>query len=239
MKRQITLDTETTGLRPEDGHRILEIGAVEMIDGVKTGKIFHHIIDPERDIPYEVVKIHGIDNAKVVGKPKFRDIMDEFLEFIKDSEVVIHNAKFDIGFLNNELDKMNKGKIWNHLKKITCSLELDKRLFSEERKHNLDAICNRLEIDNSARTFHGALLDSDLLADVFIEINKRFPTADIEADLEQTNWVRGPIKRYADTFEKISLTENEINNNNKYLEELAAKEKVTPVFSKSSNFKPT
>lgn len=246
MKRQIALDTETTGLRHEDGHRIVEIGAVEIIDRkvivdgveiiekIKTGKTFHFVINPERDIPVEVVRIHGIDNERVKDAPKFKDIVGDFVEFIKGSEVIMHNAKFDIGFLNSELERVNKGKIWEYVEKVTCSLDLDKRLYDTERKHSLDAICIRFNIDTSARVFHGALLDSDLLADVFIETNKRFPRDIVEADLEQTNWERPPIKRLSYNVQKIKPTLEEESSNAVYLDALALKEKLVPIFLKNS-----
>lgn len=238
MKRRIALDTETTGLKPEDGHRMVEFGAVEIIDGVKTGNILHFTINPERDIPFEVVKIHGIDNEKVKGCPTFKDVADEIINFIKGAELIIHNAKFDIKFLNAEFERVNKGKIWDYVPNVICTLELDKRLFAEHRKHNLDAICERLEISLADRTLHGALIDSTLLADAFIKMNTLFPAEDIEADLEQKNWVRPEVKRYTIQLASALLSEKELLEHDTFLVNMAKNDKVTPIFSKTTGPKP-
>ena len=239
MKREIVLDTETTGIKPEDGHRIVEIGAVELIDGVKTGKTLQMYINPEREMDSVVIGIHGITNEFVKDKPRFNEIADEFLAFIKDSILVIHNADFDIKFLNSELDRANKGKLWDYVQNVVCTLKLDRRLYAEEKKHTLDAMCNRFEIDNSNRTFHGALLDSELLAECYIRINQDYSPDEIEADLEQTNWVRPEIKRYENlSFKVIKLTNEEEESHINFLDGLAKKDKVTPVFSKTNSLRP-
>lgn len=238
MNRKIVLDTETTGIKPEDGHRIVEIGAVELIDNVRTGRTYQAYINPEREMDAHVIAIHGITNEFVKDKPRFHEIADEFLNFIKGGELVIHNADFDIRHLNNELDKANKGKLWDHITNVTCTLKLDKRLFAEERKHSLDAICERFKIDKSGRVFHGALLDSELLAECFIKINEMYSADDIEADLEQTNWVRPEIKRYNLSLPVINVSQLEEENHISLLNHIAQKEKVTPVFLKLSSPKP-
>lgn len=238
MKRQVVLDTETTGLKPEDGHRIVEIGAVELIDGKKTGKTFYSLINPERHIPEEVVKIHHIDNQKVKNEPIFAQVADKFLEFIAGSELLIHNADFDIKFLNSELNRINKGKIWDHVRNAVCTLKLSKRLFEEERSHTLDSICKRFGIDLSVREAngHGALIDSELLADAYIKINEIHSAEDIEADLEQTNWTRPPVKRYSSlSLPKVQITTQEQKEHETFLQVLAEKEKVTPIFLKKIN----
>lgn len=236
MKRQIVFDTETTGLKPEDGHRIVEIGAVELIDGKRTGKTYYTLLNPERHIPEEVVKVHQIDDAKVRNAPLFKDVADEFLAFIKDSELLIHNADFDIKFVNSELDRINKGKIWDYVKNAICTLKLSKRLFEEERSHSLDAMCKRFNIDLSQREEqgHGALLDCQLLADCYIEINNRHSAEDIEADLEQTNWVRPEVKRFSGLkLKKAAISKKEELEHESFLNKLAEKENVTPIFNKS------
>ncbi len=238
MKRQIVFDTETTGLKPEDGHRIVEIGAVELIDGKKTGRTYYTLLNPERHIPEEVVKVHQIDDAKVKNAPLFKDVADKFLEFIKDSELLIHNADFDIKFVNSELDRINKGKIWDYVKNAVCTLKLSKRLFEEERSHSLDAMCKRFNIDLSQREEqgHGALLDCQLLADCYIEINNRHSAEDIEADLEQTNWVRPEVKRFNGLkLKKACISKKEELEHESFLSKLAEKENVTPVFNKATN----
>lgn len=233
MKRQIVLDTETTGLKVSDGARVIEIGCIELIDMVKTGNTYRVLINPECPIPKFLTEtVHGISDDMVKDAPKFRDVAEEFINFIKGSELIIHNAKFDIDMLNMELEKVDKGRLWDHVSNVICTLELDKRLFANERKHKLDAICDRLEIDRSHRTLHGALIDCDLLADVYIKINQMFPKEEIEADLEQTNWVRPEIKRYNVVLPSAKLSTQEEEAHAAFLNELVANDKVKPVFNK-------
>ncbi|MBO4956929.1 MAG: DNA polymerase III subunit epsilon [Rickettsiales bacterium] len=165
--REICFDTETTGFDPFTGDRLLEIGCVELIDGKRTGNYFHEIINPERDIPEDAVKIHGISNDKVIGKPVFKDIIDKFIEFVADSPLIAHNAPFDMKFLNYEFELAGYKKLENA---VIDSLLLAKEKFPGQ-KNNLDALCKRFNVDASARVFHGALLDAELLADVYIELN--------------------------------------------------------------------
>lgn len=170
--RQVVLDTETTGLNPKKGDRILEVGCVEVIDRKITGRTFHHIIDPERDIPEEVVRIHNIDNERVKGCPKFREVADELWQWLEGAELVIHNAAFDMGFLNAEYEILAKerNQPFKPLESV-CGV-LDTLKVAREKhpgsKASLDALCKRYGIDNSHRTFHGALLDSEILADVYL-----------------------------------------------------------------------
>lgn len=234
MTRRIVLDTETTGLKPEQGHRIVEIGAVELVqDGdnyVKTGKTYQVYLNPDRDSDPEAEKVHGLTRDFLKDKPRFSDIVDDFINFIKDSDIVIHNADFDIKFLNSELEKCNRGKIWDHVKNSVCTLKLDKRLFPEEKKHTLDAMCQRFGIDLSQRKLHGALLDSDLLADCFIKTHEIHSINDIEADLEQKNWIRPEVKRYSGfVFQSVSLTSEEEKKHNEILNTIKSKLKpATP-----------
>lgn len=167
INREICFDTETTGLDPLTGDRLLEIGCVELINNKRTGNYFHEIINPERDIPEDAVKIHGISNNKVIDKPIFKDIIDKFIEFIADSPLIAHNAPFDMKFLHHEFELLGYKKLENT---VIDSLLLAKEKFPGQ-KNNLDALCKRFNIDASARVFHGALLDAELLADVYIELN--------------------------------------------------------------------
>ena len=166
--RQIVMDTETTGIEPTRGHRIVEIGCVELIDRKLTGNTFHVYINPQRHMDDEVIAVHGITNEFVKDKPLFRDVADDFLEFIKGSEMIAHNATFDVNFLNHELNllKRGHGKVEDYCS-ITDSLALARKKHPGQ-KNNLDALCKRYYIDNSARTFHGALLDSEILAEVYL-----------------------------------------------------------------------
>jgi len=164
--RLIMLDTETTGLSPQNGDRIVEIGAVEVSHRkVQPGRSFHHYLNPERHIPEEVVRIHGIDDAKVKDKPTFAEVADDFLDFIRDATLVIHNAAFDLGFIMNELHLFDKPGI-DHIPVID-TLELARKRHPQQR-NNLDALCDRYGIERGHRNLHGALLDSELLADVYL-----------------------------------------------------------------------
>ena len=145
----------------------MEIGCVELINNKRTGKYFHEIINPERDIPEDAVRIHGISNNKVIDKPIFKDIIDKFIEFVADSPLIAHNAPFDMKFLHHEFELLGYKKLENT---VIDSLLLAKEKFPGQ-KNNLDALCKRFNVDASARVFHGALLDAELLADVYIELN--------------------------------------------------------------------
>lgn len=167
--RQIVLDTETTGIDPRQGHRIVEIGAVELDNRRPTGRTYHQYINPNRHIDDEVIRIHGITNERVANEPYFEAIVSDFMAFIDGAELLIHNAPFDIGHLNAELARLTHnpwGKIEQHAN-VTDTLALSKKQYPGQR-HSLDALCKRLGVDNSKREFHGALLDSQILADVYL-----------------------------------------------------------------------
>lgn len=170
--RQIVLDTETTGLSPNKGDRIVEVGCVELVNRKLTGRHFHYYINPERDIPEEVVAVHGIDNEKVKDAPKFRDIAEEFWQFVEGAELVIHNAAFDMGFLEMEFQLLAKKGDQRFGTLTDACTVLDTLKLAREKhpgaKASLDALCKRYGIDNSHRTLHGALLDSEILADVYL-----------------------------------------------------------------------
>ena len=165
--REIALDTETTGLDPEAGHRIVEIGCVEMHGRIRTGRHFHIYLDPERDMPEEAQRIHGLSREFLTGKPRFREVAADFLAFIHDSPLVIHNAAFDMKFLNWELQQAGHPML--RMEQSLCSVTLARQTFPGSPA-SLDALCRRFEIDTSARTLHGALLDAELLADVYLEL---------------------------------------------------------------------
>lgn len=165
--REIVLDTETTGLNPYEGHRIVEIGALEMVNKVLTGNKFHFYINPQRDMPSEAYRVHGISTDFLKDKPVFQEVADEFLEFIKDGKLVIHNSPFDIKFLNYELSLLNLPSL--ELSEAIDTLTIARKNYPGARV-NLDALCKRFKIDNSSREFHGALLDAALLAEVYVEL---------------------------------------------------------------------
>lgn len=164
--RQIVLDTETTGLEPSQGHRIIEIGCVEVIDRKLTGRHYHQYIRPDREIDEEAVEVHGITNEFLADKPDFSQIVDEFFAFVEGAELVIHNAPFDIGFIDAELNRLGRSSILEH-----CSV-LDTLVLAREKhpgqRNSLDALCKRYGVDNSHRDLHGALLDAEILADVYL-----------------------------------------------------------------------
>ncbi len=178
--REIVLDTETTGLNPKGGHRIVEIGCVELINHMPTGETYHQYINPERDIPEEVVKVHGIDNERVKDEPVFSQISEAFLDFLGDATLVIHNAEFDMGFINAELDRLGVAAL--PMTRTIDTVKIARRKFPGAQA-NLDALCRRFGIDNSNRVFHGALLDADLLANVYLElIGGRQPGLELAGD---------------------------------------------------------
>lgn len=166
--RQIALDTETTGLSPSQGHRIIEIGCVEILNRRITNQRFHQYLQPNRQIDSAAMKVHGITNEFLQDKPHFADVVDEFMDFIKGAELIIHNAQFDVGFINHELNLLKKG--WQplaHYCEIIDTLALA-RARHPGQKNNLDALCKRYYVDNSNRQLHGALLDAEILADLYL-----------------------------------------------------------------------
>lgn len=166
-EREIILDTETTGLDPKSGHRIIEIGALEMYNRVLTGNEFQTYINPQRDVPAEAYRVHGIGTDFLKDFPLFEEIAQSFLEFIGDSKLVIHNAPFDIKFLNYELSRAKHRSI--DMSNVIDTLPMARKKFPGA-KANLDALCKRFKIDNSARTKHGALVDCELLSEVYVEL---------------------------------------------------------------------
>ena len=166
--RQIVLDTETTGLDPRQGHRVIEIGALELIDRQLTGRQYHVYINPEREIEQGALEVHGITEEFLRDKPRFAEIVDDFLEFADGAEMVIHNAPFDIGFIDNELSLTGHAHTSiTEIASVLDTLELARDLHPGQR-NNLDALCKRYEVDNSSRSLHGALLDAEILTDVYL-----------------------------------------------------------------------
>ncbi len=169
--RQIFLDTETTGLSPESGDRIIEIGCLEMNNRRMTGETLHFYLNPERRNHPDAVKVHGLTDEFLADKPLFASVVDELLEFVAGAEIVIHNAGFDVGFLNEELRRVGRPQFPGFVTKITDSLLMAREMFPG-KANSLDALCKRLEVDNSNRALHGALLDAGLLAEVYIRMTR-------------------------------------------------------------------
>ena len=178
--REIVLDTETTGINPRDGHRIIELGALELMHHLPTGKELHIYINPEREIDDGAVAVHGLTSSFLSDKPVFAEIVDEFLSFIGEAPLVIHNASFDMGFINAELDKIQRPPL--PMDRAIDTLAMARKKFPGAQA-NLDALCRRFEIDNSHRDLHGALVDADLLASVYVELlGGRQPGLSLGAD---------------------------------------------------------
>jgi DNA polymerase-3 subunit epsilon len=181
MSRQIFLDTETTGLSPESGDRVIEIGCVEMINRRLTGHHLHFYINPERPNHEDAVRIHGLTDEFLADKPVFATLADQILDYCRGAEVIIHNAAFDIGFLNAELARVGKGKFTDHVDGVIDSLLMAREMFPG-KSNSLDALCRRLEVDNTHRTLHGALMDAELLATVFINMTRGQDALLIDSD---------------------------------------------------------
>ena len=218
-KRQIILDTETTGINPLEGHRIVEIGCVEMFNRRLTGNNFHVYLNPDRFMDQEVINIHGITNEFVADKPRFREIAREFFDYIQGAELVIHNAAFDVGFINHEFSMLHP-----QLPPVGdyCAV-LDTLLMAREmhpgQKNNLDALCRRYDINNSHRTLHGALLDAEILADVYLLMTGGQVSLNLANEQDGTDGDGGPVaiqrsgrlKVLQATAEELAAHENRLD----------------------------
>ena len=222
LVREIILDTETTGLDPFDGHRIVEIGALEMRNKVVTGNKFHFYINPERDMPTEAYRIHGISGEFLKTKPLFAEIVDDFLNFIDGARLVIHNAPFDIKFLNYELSKVNKPSF--ELAHAVDTLIMARKMFPGARS-SLDALCKRFRIDNSGRQLHGALKDAALLADVYVELTGgRQVTFDMGGKVQDThqNLARNSRVSTNDKGKTIAPTKEELKKHKEFIAKIVS-----------------
>jgi len=181
LKRQLVLDTETTGLEPSQGHRIIEIGVVEMIDRRLTGNNFHIYLQPDREIDTGAIEVHGITNEFLADKPRFEDIAEELADYLRGAEVIIHNAPFDIGFIDAEFQRMENGLAMGSLCEVIDTLVMAREMHPGQR-NSLDALCGRYDVNNNHRTKHGALLDSEILADVYLAMTGGQKSLGWEAD---------------------------------------------------------
>jgi DNA polymerase III subunit epsilon len=171
MSRQLVLDTETTGLSAAGGDRIIEIGCVELVNRRFTGNNLHFYFNPDRDSHEDALKVHGISNEFLRDKPRFAELAPEIVDYLRGAELIIHNAAFDVGFLDKEFERVGQGPLRELVEKVTDTLAMAKEMFPGKR-NSLDALCDRLGVDNSGRTLHGALLDAELLADVYINLTR-------------------------------------------------------------------
>ena len=218
MTREIVFDTETTGFEYAKGDRLVEIGAVELVNHMPTGVTFHQYINPERDVPEEVVKVHGLTYDFLKDFPTFEKIADEWLNFVGDATLVAHNASFDINFVNYELKQIGKPEFeWS---RVVDTLEIARMLFPGARC-SLDALCKRFEVDNSSRTFHGALLDAQLLAEVYLELlGGKEPSLLLDSKKQKKDETAAAVqeKKVLRPARAFALSEEEIQNHNAFLE---------------------
>ena len=199
--RQVVLDTETTGLDWRTGDRVVEIGCVELLNRRRSGRTYHAYLNPERDMPADAERVHGLSSDFLADKPLFADVADAFCDFVRDAEIIIHNAAFDVGFLDYELSRLRRGGVGE-----LCAGVVDTLLMAREqnpgKKASLDALCERYEIDNAHRTLHGALLDAEILADVYLAMTRGQESLMIAFDdlpgavggVAQVQRPRGPLK---------------------------------------------
>lgn len=192
--RQIFLDTETTGLDPAQGHRVIELAAVEVVNRRITGNRIHHYYNPDREIDEGAQQVHGISLEDLQDKPRFRETVNEFLDFIQGAELVIHNAPFDVGFLNSELGMIDRGIVADYCASVVDTLKMAKDLRPGKR-NNLDALCREYGVDNSGRTLHGALLDAELLADVYLAMTRGQESLVMEMEVRQERAAQASFDR--------------------------------------------
>ena len=227
--RQIFLDTETTGLYPDQGDRVIEIGCVELFNRKLTGRTLHLYVNPQRDSHEEALRVHGITTQFLSDKPLFAAVADELLDFVSDAELIIHNAPFDLGFLNKELSLLGRPPLKDFVSGVVDTLVMAKEMFPGKR-NSLDALCGRLEVDNSGRTLHGALLDAELLADVYINMTRGQDALLMESAPQD---VPGMAVEQVD-LQRLSLPVIPAN-----VQELAAHATVLTELDKSSGAKTT
>ncbi len=223
--RQIVLDTETTGLDPKQGHRIIEIGCVEILNRRRTENEFHQFFQPDREIDAGAKEVHGISNEFLADKPRFGEVARAFLDFIKGAELIIHNAPFDVGFLDSELRRVDKGLgcIGDYCRVLdSLSMARDKH---PGQKNSLDALCRRYQVDNSERTLHGALLDAEILADVYLAMTGGQASLDLDPAVEKDADPVSGIRRLPAVRAPIRVLRadaEELTSHEAYLDELEA-----------------
>lgn len=224
-QRQVVLDTETTGLSPAEDHRIIEIGCVELINRRLTGETFHQYINPQRDIDAGAMEVHGITNEALADKPVFANISDDFMRFIDGAELIIHNAPFDVGFLDHELNKLpSEMRRINSFCTVLDTLKLARDKHPGQR-NNLDALCRRYDVDNANRELHGALLDAEILADVYLAMTGGQTTLLLAADevkkeMGQATKTGGASAKKRQALRVIKANEQEMSEHDAHLQRL-------------------
>ncbi len=217
--RRIILDTETTGLNPKAGDRLVEIGCVEMIGRKLTGQRYHTYINPERDVPPGAVNVHGLTAEFLADKPKFAEVKDEFVEFVRGADLIIHNAAFDVGFLDHELGMLKAGDIGTLCGEVIDTLRMARELRPGKRS-SLDALCSEYGVDNSGRQLHGALLDAELLAEVYLAMTRGQNSLEIEFDSPATG-LRLGASRERPPLKVLRADEAELAEHARVLAEVA------------------
>ena len=228
--RQVVLDTETTGLEVEQQHRIIEIGCVELLNRRLTGRSFHRYLNPERDIDEGALEVHGLSREQLATEARFADIHAEFLEFVRDAELIIHNAPFDVAFLNAELARIGAAPAITELCKILDTLPLARQMHPGQR-NSLDALCKRYSVDNSRRDYHGALLDARLLAEVYLAMTGGQATFILSAEADSVR-IRSRLEIPALELAGVKIAVIEASE-----EELAAHEHLLALLDKASDGK--
>ena len=207
--RQVVIDTETTGLEPQAGHRIIEIGGIEMVNRRRTGRSFHRYLNPGRAVDDGALQVHGLTDEFLADKPRFAEVADELLEFVRGAEVIIHNAPFDVGFLDNELGLVGREPLKTCCERITDTLKMARDM-RPGKKNSLDALCSEFGVDNSNRQLHGALLDAELLAEVYLAMTRGQESLMMELDMGAADIAsfavgqRAPIRVLAATDEELA-----------------------------------
>ena len=229
--RQIFFDTETTGLNPESGDRVVDIGCVEMVNRQLTGRHLHFYLNPERDMPEEAFRVHGLSSEFLADKPKFADVVDELLEFMRGAELVIHNAAFDVGFINAELKRCGRAPLHECVASVRDTLLMARDMFPG-KANSLDALCRRLEVDNSNRGLHGAVKDAELLAEVYIRLTRGQDSLVIDDSATATPGQGGDLEVAAIDFSAFALPVIAASD-----EELALHDKVLAELDKASGGK--
>ena len=229
--RQVILDTETTGLNPATGDRIIEIGCVEMVGRRLTDRTFHYYINPERDIDAGAFAVHGLSREFLSDKPVFGNIVEQLIEFVDGAEIVIHNAAFDLGFLDNEFALLKRPPFRNLASKVTDTL-LEARQMFPGKRNSLDALCERFSISNQHRTLHGALLDAQLLAEVYVSMTRGQEDLSIDSiDYTVGTDSEGHTKSLPTNLKLLPANDDECQSHEKILAEIAKASKKDPVWS--------
>jgi|TARA_B110000459_G_C16435999_1_gene414006 DNA polymerase-3 subunit epsilon len=237
IKKLIVLDTETTGLEVDQGHRIIEIGAILLEDRKKTDQHFHTYLNPQRAIDEEAQKVHGISNEKVKNEPEFSEIAESFLEFVQGSVLIIHNAPFDLGFLNSELKRASSEyPLLEEICEIEDSLLLARSKFPGQR-NSLDALSNRFEVGGYDRSFHGALLDANILADVFMHLTggqSKFEFLSSQGDSSSEDSAAKKLINFDELpITKVSLTAKDMKAHENRLKQIESDNKLTAIWNQS------